>query len=259
MASIHADPNAPGAVLDDRPLSERYKHAQHFRSKEEEFDACKLGMWLFLSTEVLLFGGIFCAYAIFRVLYPRVFQIGSSYLDWRWGGLNTVVLLISSYTMAISIHHAQRNNQRMLKLNLIVTMVLGMLFVAIKLLFEYIPKWSGWQFNPTFASHGDVETKLGGLFWYLEGYGGKRPGVLFNYPFAVDPNENLWWSIYYSGTAIHAFHVICGVALIYWVYRKACKGAYGPAHYTGVEVVGLYWHIVDLIWIFLFPLLYLIH
>ncbi len=259
MASIHADPHVPGTVPDDRPLSERYVQAHHYRSKEEEFDACKLGMWLFLTTEVLLFGGIFCAYAIFRMLYPKAFQIGSGYLDWRWGGINTVVLLISSYTMATAIHHAQQNNQKWLRINLLVTMFLGLLFVLIKFLLEYIPKWSGWQFNPFFTAHPGKETALGGLFYHLEGYGGKRPGVWFDYPFAVDPHENMWWSIYYSGTAIHAAHVIIGASLIFWVYTKARKGFYGPKHYTGVEVVGLYWHLVDLIWIFLFPLLYLIH
>lgn len=218
-------------ATDNRPLSERYKAAEHYRSKEEEFDACKLGMWLFLTTEVLLFGGIFCAYAVFRILYPQAFANGSSYLSWKIGGLNTVVLLVSSYTMATAIHNAQLNQQFRMKMNLLATIILGMVFVGVKLAFEYIPKWQQ----------------------------GKRPGKWFDYPFASDPHEPIWWSIYYSGTAIHAAHVIIGASLIGWVFWKATKGAYGPKHYTGVEVIGLYWHLVDLIWIFLFPLLYLIH
>ncbi len=222
---------APSTSTGDAPLWKKYQPANHYRSKEEEFDACKLGMWLFLTTEVLLFAGIFVGYAIFRMLYPQAWANGSSYLDWRWGGLNTVVLLVSSYTMAVSIHHAQLNNQAALRRNLLITILCGAAFIVIKLTMEYIPKWSA----------------------------GKAPGgSFFNYPFASDPHEPLWWGIYYCGTGIHALHVIIGMSLIFWVYLKARKGHYGPNHYTGVEVVGLYWHLVDLIWIFLFPLLYLI-
>lgn len=259
MTTIDASPGPSGAADDQRPLYQRYRHGHHYRSKEEEFDASKLGMWLFLTTEVLLFGGIFCSYAIFRMLYPAAFSIGSSYLDWRWGTLNTVVLLVSSYTMAVSIHYAQVDNQKKLRLNLLLTIFLGLAFIAVKLFLEYIPKWTGWFLDPTFSHVADHPTRLGGLFYFVEGYGGKAPGMWFNYPFAQDPHENIWWSIYYSGTAIHATHVLVGCALIFWVYRKARRGFYGPTHYTGVEVIGLYWHLVDLIWIFLFPLLYLIH
>ncbi|MCW5755216.1 MAG: cytochrome c oxidase subunit 3 family protein [Phycisphaeraceae bacterium] len=213
------------------PMWARTRHAHHFRSHEEEFDACKLGMWLFLTTEVLLFAGIFVAYAIFRAKYPEAFSKGSHHLDWRWGGLNTVILLISSFTIAYSIRNAQTNNQVWLRRNLLITLICGGLFLAIKFIFEYGPKWAE----------------------------GKRPGNLFLYPGAENPHEPIWWSIYYSATGIHASHVVIGMALIFWLYIRSLKGTYGPKHYTGVEVVGLYWHLVDLIWIFLFPLLYLIH
>jgi cytochrome c oxidase subunit 3 len=214
-----------------KPFWQRYVHASHFRSAAEEFDACKLGFWLFLTTEVLLFGGIFCAYFIFRTLYPGAWREGSHLLDWRLGGLNTAVLLISSYTMAMSIYCVQKGYFTRAKINLLVTLVCGALFVYIKLAYEYIPKWSV----------------------------GKRPGSLFNYPFAEHPELPLWWSVYYCGTAIHAAHVLIGMVLIARVLYRTQKGYYGPTHYTMVEVTGLYWHLVDLIWIFLFPLLYLIH
>ncbi len=251
-----------GAADDSRPLHQRYKQASHYRSKEEEFDACKLGMWLFLTTEVLLFAGIFCAYAIFRMFYPQAFSNGSAHLDWKVGSINTVVLLISSYTMATAIHNAQLNQQAKLKFNLLVTIACGLAFVFIKVVFEYIPKWSGYflAIDPALSHHEKSGiTAWGGLFQFVEGYGGKRPGKWFDYPFAQDPHEPMWWSIYYSGTAIHALHVVIGASLIFYVYLKARKGFYGPKHYTGVEVIGLYWHLVDLIWIFLFPLLYLVH
>jgi cytochrome c oxidase subunit 3 len=249
----------------DKPRWARYAHASHWRSAAEEFDACKFGFWLFLATEVLLFGGIFCAYFIFRSLYPAAWQEGSSSLDWRWGGLNTVILLISSYTMATSIYCIQTAKFTRAKVNLAVTLVCGAAFVCIKFCFEYIPKWTGWflVFDPALHHHQDAivhgKTMLGGLWQYVEGYGGKRPGSLFEFPFAKSPQMPMWWTVYYCGTAIHALHVLIGMALIARVLYRTQKGCYGPTHYTMVEVTGLYWHLVDLIWIFLFPLLYLIH
>jgi cytochrome c oxidase subunit 3 len=226
----HGAHGGPGHDV-DVPLYAKYKHGHHFRSQDEEFDACKTGMWLFLATEVLLFAGLFCAYVYFRSKYPEAFANGSHFLDWRWGTLNTVVLLISSYTAATAVRNAQLNQQAALKRNLLVTILCGLAFIAIKFTFEYGPKWAV----------------------------GKRPGSLFAYPFAENPFEPMWWSVYYSATGIHALHVVVGAGLLTWCYFRARKGAYGPTHYTMIENSALYWHLVDLIWIFLFPLLYLIH
>lgn len=218
------DPSAPGW--------KRYVAASHFRSAADEFDACKLGFWLFLATEVLLFAGLFCAYAIFRMMYPEAFAAGSHSLDVKWGGLNTVVLLISSYTVASSIRCAMLDKRFWLHVNLIITLVCAAAFVVIKFTFEYGPKWAE----------------------------GKRPGVLFDYPYWSHPQEPIWWSVYYCATGIHALHVVIGACLLAWcLYRSVRHKAYGPTHYTMLENSGLYWHLVDLIWIFLFPLLYLIH
>lgn len=216
---------------DSGPLYARYKPASHFRDAEQEFDASKTGLWLFLATEVLLFAGLFMAYTFFRNKYPQAFANGSHYLDWRWGGLNTLVLLISSYTMAAGVRSAQVGDNARLKRNLLITIACGIGFLIIKFTFEYIPKWSQ----------------------------GKRPGEFYCYPFAGDPMEPMWWSVYYSATAIHALHVVVGMLLLIWCLVRAQRQAYGPTHYTMVENAGLYWHLVDLIWIFLFPLLYLIH
>ncbi len=222
------DTDSPGRK---QPMWTRMKHAHHFRSHDEEFDACKIGMWLFLTTEVLLFSGFFVCYAIFRAMYPEAFQNGSHYLDWRWGSLNTAILLLSSFTIAYSIRCAQTNNQFWLKFNLLFTAFCGLAFAGIKFVFEYGPKWSQ----------------------------GKRPGVLYDYPFPENASEPIWWSIYYMATGTHLAHVLIGTIVIFIIYYRATKGMYGPKHYTGVEITGLYWHLVDLIWIFLFPLLYLIH
>jgi cytochrome c oxidase subunit III len=261
MATIHTTDIPLGA----KPYYETYTHAPHFRTKEAEFDAVKFGMWLFLATEVLLFAGMFCAYAIFRMLYPESFAAGSRYLDWKWGGLNTIVLLVSSFTVAMAIHNAQKNQQKWLRINLLLTMLAAIAFVAIKLTFEYTPKWSGYFFILDPALHHyeaaivEGKTALFGLFQFVDGYGGKRPGYLFDYAFAQTTHEPIWWGVYYVATGIHATHVLIGVGLLGWLFLRSTRNHFGPTHYTAVEMVGLYWHIVDMIWIFLFPLLYLIH
>jgi cytochrome c oxidase subunit 3 len=167
--------------------------------------------------------------------------------------------------MAASIYSIQKGLYTRARANLLFTLFCGLVFLFIKLTFEYTPKWSGYFFflDPSLSHHQDTivhgKTALWGLFQYVEGYGGKRPGMLFDYPFAQDQQMPIWWSVYYCGTAIHALHVIIGMVLIARVWKRVGEGRYGPTHYTMVEVTGLYWHLVDLIWIFLFPLLYLIH
>jgi len=229
MATI--DVGKAGALEEPRPAWKDYKHQEHWRSNEDEFDGAKIGMWLFLTTEVLLFAGMFCAYAVYRMLYPEAFANGSHYLDWRFGAANTIILLVSSYTVAMSINNAQKNQQKWLRFNLFFTAMCGIAFLAIKFIFEYYPKWMA----------------------------GKRPGEWFFYPFSTDPHEPIWWGVYYVSTGIHATHVLIGVGLLLWLWWRARKLHFGPTHYTSVEIVGLYWHIVDMVWIFLFPLLYLIH
>ena len=214
------------------PGWKRYRHGHHWRNSEIEFEACKFGMWLFLATEILLFAGLFVTYGVFRMLYPDAFINGSHYLDVKIGTINTIVLLISSFTVAMSVRNAQLNQQMWLRINLIITLICAAAFFFIKLTFEYIPKLSE----------------------------GKAPGVFFSYPYATEPHEPIWWSIYYMATGIHALHVIIGGSLILWVLVRSFKTQqYGPTHYTLLENSALYWHLVDLVWIFLFPLLYLIH
>lgn len=231
MATIQTNLGSPGSDA-GRMGWERYAHAPHYRTAADEFDACKLGFWLFLTTEVLLFAGLFVAYAIFRMLYPDAFAAGSHLLDWRFGFINTVVLLVSSFTVAMAIRNCQKGQYGWSIINLVITIGCALAFLFIKFTFEYGPKWAQ----------------------------GKRPGSLFDYPFSTTPNEPLWWSVYYCATGIHALHVVIGMGLLIWcLVRQLRSRQYGPGHYTMVEMSGLYWHLVDLIWIFLFPLLYLIH
>ena len=204
--------------------------AHHFESYEQQKSAEKLGMWLFLATEVLMFGGLFVGYAIYKGAYPEVFKAGSYFLDWKKGAINTVVLLFSSFTMAMSIFFAQKNKMKHCRQMLIATLFCGFLFMFIKYV-EYSHKFHEGIFP-------------GGFFSYTgEGFVEGLP---------------LYFSFYYLMTGLHASHVLIGLALISWMLFKAYKNQIGSHHYMPLEYVGLFWHLVDLIWIYLFPLLYLV-
>ena len=215
-----------------KPPHERYHAAHHFIDREHEFDAVKMGVWLFLATEILLFSGMFCAYAVLRMMHPEAFVNGSHHLDVVPGLINTIVLLMSSYWVAAAVRHAQTGNQKWLQINVALTFVAGLVFLFIKFVFEYAKKYE----------HGLL------------------PGKFYSYAGAeATPYEPLWWGVYWGATGIHASHVIVGMGLFAWVFLRSRKGHFGPGHYNAVEGVGLYWHIVDIVWIFLFPMLYLIH
>lgn len=211
-------------------------HLQHyFVSSEQQFDAAKLGMWLFLMTEVLLFSGMFVAYTVYRIWHPEAFAAASATLDWQFGTLNTIVLLASSLTVALSIHFAQKNERRKLVLNLLITIVLAGVFMFVKYL-EYTAKFEhGVYPGLAYAPHGEHYAHLADI------------------PFARQ-----FFSLYFVMTAIHGIHVLVGMSVLGVVCYKAWKGAYSSEWYTPVELSGLYWHLVDIIWIFLFPLLYLV-
>lgn len=194
-----------------------------------EFMASKEGIWLFMVTEILMFGGLFVGYFIFHALYPGMFAEGASHLDWRMGSINTVVLITSSWTMALSIHYIQRGLNSKATMCLITTIVCGFIFMFIKYL-EYSQK----------IHHGLL------------------PAHFFHFEEAVHPNLALYFGFYFCMTGLHGIHVILGMSLITWVLIRHLRGDFDPEYFTAVEGVGIFWHIVDLIWIFLFPLLYLV-
>ncbi len=225
----------PTTVSEAHHASTHAPHLQHhFVSSEQQFDAAKLGMWLFLITEILLFSGMFVAYAVYRVWHPEVFSQASELLNPVMGGINTIVLLTSSFTVAMSIHFAQTDDRRRLFRYLVMTLLLAGVFLVIKY-FEYSSKFE----------HGIFP---GVHFEPHEGYG------KYNVPYAAQ-----FFSIYFVMTGIHGVHVLIGMAVIGWMAFRARRGDFSSAWYTPVELTGLYWHLVDIIWIFLFPLLYLIH
>ncbi len=322
--------------------------AHHFETVEQQFDTAKMGMWVFLATEILMFGGLFCAYAIYRGNHPEVFMFAHKALDPTWGAINTVVLLASSFTMAWGVRAAQLGQRGLLVGLMALTFLGGVGFMVIKAI-EYNDKyehqyWVGGinVFHPTqdeateAREHGIgyIEKKAG---HHDDGHarhddhgkgaegqgsdpapadveaGDPEPAIMavsylprpaeaslipnppvgtagvaaafarpasapalttqlgipdaggHSYPRHAEltPSEkkrtHIFFQIYFLMTGLHGIHVLVGMGLIAWVAIRAALGAFSPAYYTPVDLVGLYWHLVDLIWIFLFPLLYLIH
>lgn len=195
----------------------------HHMDSVTAYHAAKLGMWLFLATEILLFAVLFACFALFRWYYLDEFHNGSHHLNWKLGATNTAVLLFSSFTAAMAVDAGQKGDNRRIVKNLLVTIICGGIFLVIKF-FEYKAKY---------------ETGL---------WPGKEN--FFEY--------RNFLGLYFCMTGLHAIHVVIGMSLLTWVLLKARKNRFSPDYYTPVEIGALYWHLVDLIWIYLFPLLYLV-
>lgn len=206
------------------------KHVHHhFVDSDQQFETAKMGMWVFLVTEILFFGGLFSAYIVYRSWYPELYVMASQELNTFWGAVNTVVLIGSSLTVAMAIRSAQLNQIKGLIINLWITVGLAFTFMVIKY-FEYSHKFHL------------------GIF----------PGKYYTYDGIAHEKANIFFSIYYMMTGMHGIHVLVGIGLMIWLIVKAKKNTFNSDYYTPVEITGLYWHLVDIIWIFLFPLLYLI-
>lgn len=203
--------------------------AHHFETVEQQFDANIFGMWVFLVTELMLFGGLFTAYTIFRYLYPGGFVEGSNHLNVVVGSVNTVVLICSSLTVALAVYSAQVRSRRALVLFLGLTILLGVLFLGFKA-FEYYEHFQ----------HQLV------------------PGIAFNYTGPQATQVELFLFLYFVMTGVHAIHMIIGLGVMTALAYNSWRGRYTQGYYMPVEMAGLYWHFVDIVWIFLFPLLYLI-
>ncbi len=209
----------------------------HFDDMEQQREASSLGMWVFLMTEVMFFGGLFLAYLVYRTAYPGAFAAGSMTLNVTLGAINTAVLIGSSFTMAMAVWSAQMGKRNLLMMFLVLTMILGTVFLGIKGV-EYHEKW-------------ETHHVPGKYFEFHENI----PGT--NVP--ADPrNAQIFFFLYFGMTGMHALHMIIGMGIMTYLLVTAYKGKYGPDYHTPVENGGLYWHFVDIVWIFLFPLLYLI-
>lgn len=204
--------------------------AQHFASLEVQNHAARLGMWLFLSTEILLFAGLFVCYGVYRFAFPEAFAAASRHLDLNMGTINTLVLITSSLTAALAVHYAKEGKNNMVALMFVLTLAMAGAFLVIK----------GFEYSHKFAE-------------------GALPGRYYRMEAVQLPGAPLYFTIYFLATGLHAFHVIIGMSVLAWLTWKAvAEKNFGPNNYTAVELGSMYWHLVDLVWIFLFPLLYLI-
>jgi cytochrome c oxidase subunit 3 len=203
---------------------------EQFDTAEQQKDASTLGMWVFLITEIMFFGGLFLAYTVYRSSYPNVFALASNSLNAVIGAVNTAVLLCSSFTMVLAVRAAQLGQRRAIIIFLILTLLLGMAFLGVK----------AYEWNEKFEEH-----HVPGPTFHLEGT-------------PLQGEAQLFFSLYFAMTGLHALHMVIGVGILSWLIFEAYKGKFSAEYMTPVDVAGLYWHFVDIIWIFLFPLLYLI-
>ncbi len=201
----------------------------HFDSLPQQYEASSLGMWLFLVTEILFFGGLFAGYTVYRTMYPEAFRLASHHLNVPLGAFNTLLLISSSLTMVLSVNEARRGANKRVILFLLLTILLGSGFLGIKA-FEY---------------HGKFVDHL-------------VPGKSFLFPAYPGAGAQLFYSFYFAMTGLHALHMIIGIVFLFILTYQTSRGKFSKEYNTPIDMIGLYWHFVDIVWIFLFPLLYLI-
>lgn len=215
----------------------------HFEEPVQQFEAAKLGMWLFLAQEVLFFSGLFVAYGVYRAAYPEAFQAGAAQLDWKIGFFNTCVLLFSSFTAAMAVRAAQLGKRQETTIHLAITIVCAFVFLGVKYV-EYSAKFEhgllpGNHFAPDMAH----------LHPWIDG-----ATTVTQLPVKT----HVFFGIYFCLTGLHGIHVAIGIGVLAWILVRNLRGEFNKDYWTPVDIVALYWHLVDLVWIYLFPLLYLI-
>jgi cytochrome c oxidase subunit III len=277
---------------------------QHqFEDMKQQEESVSIGMWMFLVQEIMFFGGLFTVYLVFRSKFPMAFAAGSNHLDAFWGGLNTLVLIVSSLTMALTVYYAQKGNRNMQVILILLTMFFGAVFLGVKAI-EYTDKYNhgfvpvtGWnkKIKADAGAHHEASKPCwevdhnapavehpnprGDFQWadcslvkqaldeqaqdpkgtYLTS--AERIGYFSNNQIDADKFRDkvrIFFWIYFVMTGLHALHMIVGLGLMTWLLWKAWKATFGPDYFAPVEMSGLYWHFVDIVWIFLFPLLYLL-
>jgi cytochrome c oxidase subunit III len=222
-------PETPAVAHDHHRRHHHPALAHHFEDLGQQSETATLGMWVFLCTEVLFFGGLFLAYSIYRGWYPDAFAVSSHELDIVLGTTNTIVLITSSLTMALAVHSAQLGHRNKLMIFLSLTMLLGLAFLGIK----------GVEYYRKFVEH-------------------HVPGPTFQFEEKYFREAQIFFSLYFVMTGLHALHMIIGLGLMIWMFIWSWNGTITREYSNPIEVSGLYWHFVDIVWIFLFPLLYLV-
>jgi cytochrome c oxidase subunit III len=208
---------------------------EQFESEAQQKDASTLGMWIFLITELMFFGGLFLAYTVYRRAYPEIFAFASGTLNVYIGAAKTVVLLCSSLTMVLAVRAAQLGQKKAIVIFLILTLILGGVFLGVK----------AYEWKEKFEEH-----HIPGASFHLEGLTPDGP--------IEQGHAQLFFSLYFAMTGLHALHMVVGAGLLLYLIFEARKGRFTAEYNTPVDLIGLYWHFVDIIWIFLFPLMYLI-
>ena len=228
---LHTDPGYAGHSGEPHAHGAHHPKLQHhFDDMAQQAEASTLGMWVFLVTEIMFFGGLFMAYLVYRTQSPTGFAEASHHLNVTWGAVNTVVLIVSSLTMALAVRSAQTSAPAKTQVAWIVlTMLLGSAFLGVKAI----------EYSDKFAHH-------------------LVPGPNFQWTGHYPKAAEMFYSLYFCMTGLHALHMIIGLGIMTWLAITAWRKSYDANYYTPVEVAGLYWHFVDIVWIFLFPLLYLI-
>jgi cytochrome c oxidase subunit III len=216
---------------DSHAQAETLALREQFDTEAQQKDASTLGMWVFLITEIMFFGGMFAAYTIYRSAYPTVFAVASTSLDVVVGAINTCVLLLSSFTMVMAVRAGQLGQRNMIIFFLIITLIFGCVFLGVK----------AYEWNNKYEEN----HMPGQAHFHLEGTQLQGPAKLF-------------FSLYFAMTGLHALHMVVGVGILTFIILETKKGKYSADYYTPIDIAGLYWHFVDIVWIFLFPLLYLI-
>jgi cytochrome c oxidase subunit 3 len=206
--------------------------AHHFKNMSQQTSAGKLGMWLFMGQEILFFSGLFCAYGYVQYMYPDMLTDAKRFMDWRLGFINTIILLLSSLTMSLCVRSARLNQKKMSIRFLLVTMLCGSLFLGIK-----------------------------AYEWLAHFHEGLYPGRYFQ-PIAelgiTHSTAHVFFGLYYVMTGMHGLHIIVGLGLMAWLLRRSLRNEFNHENYVSLENTSLFWHLVDIVWIFLFPLLYLV-
>lgn len=203
--------------------------AHQFDDAVQQKETATLGMWSFLITEVMMFGGLFASYGYYRIKFPQAFAEASNHLDYLLGAINTGVLICSSLTMALAVHAAQLGKRKNLLIFLLLTMILGTVFLGVKVV----------EYSDKFEHH-------------------LVPGRNFHLDTPHGQQAQIFFSFYFLMTGLHAIHMIIGLGLLSWLVLESYRYRYSAAYNSPVELTGLYWHFVDIVWIFLFPFLYLI-
>jgi cytochrome c oxidase subunit 3 len=238
MNADHSLLTADERRMIERSVLVRHRLEEQFDNLEQQSNASQTAMWVFLGTEVMFFGAAFVGFGAYRFFYPEAFEAASVKLNWIIGGINTLVLLTSSFTMVLAIHFAKLGNRKLIVWCLGLTLALAATFLLLKA-YEYYTDYQenlipGWKFDPhEWTSKGDLLAEQ-------------------------VPQVKLFLNFYWILTPIHALHVILGMIAVAVIMVLAWKSHFSPEYYGPVEVLGLYWHFVDIVWIFLLPLLYLL-